>query len=614
MFFKKPELTAGSRPVLQHDETLLFVQNSVGLYEGKYKVADFQAGHAYLTSHRACYIDDQNPRDNSVAFDLKDVDRYEYVAKFLRSSPKVTIHPKTLRQPPGSLRQDVALSPNLQRLQLSSSSPGSRSASPFRPSPVTQAQPAAHTSANWICPICTFPNPVPSNFNPAVNTESFPIPPCLTCGIKPDFATILKAAISASASRPTNETTIPSTELGPSQDWCQTSSEPDAHVCPRCTFHNHSSLRTCEMCGAALSFHGTLDKLKDNPTARSLSPAPEISHHSDSDEPVSIKFSFRAGGDKAFYEKLKSAMIQRKWLASSAPPIPKSIDGLHSSEPSSPVVSGFDVRNSPRSSRVGIAGLEHLGKQSQRDNESVIGAAFEDLDSLMHLEKEVSAMAQKIAREYGDDANRIDFDIESVEEAGNGATGSGMLATRDTNSSETLYISELSRNLAEYVTDERRGLLRKRGGTMSLVDLWATFNRSRDGVELVSPGDFQKAANVWTNLGLPIRLRQFKSGLMAVQYAYTSDERTVEQLKKWLESLRAQLHEDVNWDYHHYGIGITAQDAAKKFGWSLGIANEELEMAEDRGALVREESIEGLKFWLNFFDEQQEDDDHYGDH
>lgn len=34
MFFKKPDLTAGSRPLLQQDETLLFVQNAVGLYEG----------------------------------------------------------------------------------------------------------------------------------------------------------------------------------------------------------------------------------------------------------------------------------------------------------------------------------------------------------------------------------------------------------------------------------------------------------------------------------------------------------------------------------------------------------------------------------------------------
>lgn len=252
---------------------------------------------------------------------------------------------------------------------------------------------------------------------------------------------------------------------------------------------------------------------------------------------------------------------------------------------------------------MGIAGLEQQRKQSQQDNEIVIGAAFEDLESLMALDKEVSALAQKIAREFGDDANRTDFDIDQQE-----GPEPGMIATKDmlSNGSDKLYISELARNLAEYVTDERRGLLRKRGGTMSLVDLWATFNRSLDGVELVSPVDFQKATAMWADLGLPVRLRQFKSGLMAVQYAFTSDERTIEQIKKWLESLRSIPPEQSEWDWSRFGCGVTAQDAAKKFGWNLGIASEELEMAEEKGALVREESIEGLKFWLNFLDERDD--------
>jgi len=44
---------------------------------------------------------------------------------------------------------------------------------------------------------------------------------------------------------------------------------------------------------------------------------------------------------------------------------------------------------------------------------------------------------------------------------------------------------------------------------------------------------------------------------------------------------------------------IDLQNAAERFGWSIGVAEEELEMAEDRGALCREESDEGLKFWEN---------------
>lgn len=359
------------------------------------------------------------------------------------------------------------------------------------------------------------------------------------------------------------------------------------------------------MCGGRLPTTKLANAFDDSAITRSASPAPVISHLSESDEPVSIKFSFRSGGDKVFYERLKGAMIQRKWLVANAPPVPSPLDGMRRADPGSPKSAGVDQRSSPRSSRVGIAGLEQLGKQTQKDNELVIGSAFEDLESLMALDKEVSALAQKIAREFGDDANSTTFDSDL------NATEPGMIATRDmlSNSSEKIYISELARNLAEYVTDERRGLLRKRGGTMSLVDLWATFNRSRDGVELVSPDDFHKATTMWASLSLPVRLKQFKSGLLAVQRLDMSDDRVVDQLQRWLESFRKSAPEGANWDWARYGCGVTAQDAAKRFGWSLGIATEELEMAEERGVLCRDDSIEGLKFWLNFFDEQDDSDE-----
>lgn len=331
-----------------------------------------------------------------------------------------------------------------------------------------------------------------------------------------------------------------------------------------------------------------------------------ISHLSESEEPLSVKFSFRSGGDKVFYERLKGAMVQRKWLIANAPPVPSPLDGARRSDPGSPKLGDTEQRPSPRSSRVGIAGLEQLGQRNRQDNELVIGSAFEDLESLMALDKEVSALAQKIAREFGDDANGTTFDSDL------NAAEPGMIATRDmlSNSSEKIYISELARNLAEYVTDERRGLLRNRGGTMSLVDLWATFNRTRDGVELISPDDFYKATTMWVSLGLPVRLKQFKSGLLAVQRLDMSDDRVVEQIKRWLESFRTSPPEgsSLTWDWAHYGCGVTAHDAAKRFGWSLGIATEELEMAEERGALCRDESIEGLKFWLNFFNETDETD------
>ncbi|KAL8732056.1 MAG: hypothetical protein Q9166_003009, partial [cf. Caloplaca sp. 2 TL-2023] len=72
------DLTTALRPSLLPDETLLFVQDAVGLYEGKFKIPTFQNGHAYLTSHRACYVDNVEPRKYSIAINLKEVERYEF--------------------------------------------------------------------------------------------------------------------------------------------------------------------------------------------------------------------------------------------------------------------------------------------------------------------------------------------------------------------------------------------------------------------------------------------------------------------------------------------------------------------------------------------------------
>jgi len=142
--------------------------------------------------------------------------------------------------------------------------------------------------------------------------------------------------------------------------------------------------------------------------------------------------------------------------------------------------------------------------------------------------------------------------------------------------------------------------LKGEGGIMSLVDLWAVFNRSRNGVELVSPSDFEKAASLWEKLGLPVRLRRFKSGLLVVQRREWNDDKIINLLKVWFQEMHILPPAQIDAiDWRLFGRGITAQEAAQRFGWSVGVASEELEMAEEKGVLCREEGIEGLKFWEN---------------
>lgn len=209
----------------------------------------------------------------------------------------------------------------------------------------------------------------------------------------------------------------------------------------------------------------------------------------------------------------------------------------------------------------GIAGLEQRRLDEQKSNELTIGSAFEDLETLMASAKEIIALAESFGK---NESNAV-------------AHALGLVTTKDMlgggSNSESLYISELSRNLAEFLTDDARGVLRKAGGIISLVDLWAVFNRARGGVELVSPLDFEKAARQWEKLKLPVRLRQFKSGVLVVQGSDRTDEKTIKALLAWLSDLHVfPPDRELAWDWQAFGRGVTAQDVAERFGWSIGVA------------------------------------------
>lgn len=448
-------------------------------------------------------------------------------------------------------------------------------------------------AATWVCPICGFSNPVPSNFDPAAANNRTQIPPCLECGVKPPLVHVVKAAINAMSKRPPVETSSSVAGSGPVKN-----GEYGTFRCPRCTFENHPSLIACEMCGASLvTAPDRRLELSSDPIDRSDSPGPTISSLSLRDDNIeSIKFSFRVTGDKIFHERLKNSLVQRKWLLQSAPPVPQPALGRDGTAQSPQSTIGGSILD--RNKVVGIAGLERRDQELRKNNELIIGNAFEDLEALMTSAKEVIALAERFSSQANPSGNGADASVYKES-----ASTLGLVTTKDmlSSGSESLYVSELSRNLAEFLTDDSKGVLRREGGIMSLVDLWAVFNRARGGVELISPMDFEKAAQMWDKLKLPVRLRRFKSGLLVVQGRDRTDDKTIASL---LSLLQMHHHippeEAVPWDWQTYGRGVTAQEVAEHFGWSLGVATEELEMAEEQGALCREHDLDGIRFWENW--------------
>lgn len=549
----------------------------------KFKLPEYQHGQAYLTSHRACYVDHADPRARSVAVHLKDVERADFYAGFLKSSAKITLYPKPIRQ--------------LSRTPPPAAQRASPTSSDGRASPVSVPPP----TATWVCPICSFSNPLPSNFDPTTANARTPLPPCLACGIKPPLPLVAKAAIAALRNRPVPSPLPEQSNTNGGNDGNGQQAGGSSFACPRCTFHNHPSLLVCEMCGASLQSAGNKRLEAARAIVRPESPGPILSSSPLREDAVeSIKFSFRGGGEKVFYERLKNALVQRKWLLQSAPPFPRSrpssgafgdsYSPIESSAPDSP----------SRPKVVGIAGLERRGLEQRRNNEVVIGNAFEDLEALMASAKDVIALAEQFATQANLGTNGSS---EASALASQSASALSLITTKDMvgSGSESLYVTELSRNLAEWLTDDSRGVLRNEGGIVTLVDLWALFNRTRGGVELISPTDFERAARKWDELRLPVRLRQFKSGLLVVQGRDRTDEKTIASLLAWLRELHLEPPAaEVSWDWRTYGRGVTAQEAAERFKWSVGVATEELEMAEERGALCREQGLDGLKFWENY--------------
>jgi ESCRT-II complex subunit VPS36 len=106
-----------------------------------------------------------------------------------------------------------------------------------------------------------------------------------------------------------------------------------------------------------------------------------------------------------------------------------------------------------------------------------------------------------------------------------------------------------------------------------------------------------------------------------VQERSRTDEKTVASILAWLreaalDGLVGPLNGEVDpkndpkneeRDYlKAFGRSTTAQETAERFGWSVGVASEELEMAEDLGAVCRDQCLDGVRFWENRFHQFEE--------
>lgn len=441
----------------------------------------------------------------AISLSLEDIDSTEYVSRFMRSSPKIVI--KTKKK---SLQNEVAQTKN-----------------------VTPSD-----EVTWVCPICFFVNKMP--LDPSLK------PVCGTCGIAASDETISEAMKSASQPE--------LSQLSSSSDILE------ENACPRCTFVNHPSMTHCELCGARL--------ISRNIPPQLLGQLKDVKITSMSDSGV-YKLSFRSGGDRPFYQGLKTNISSKTWEIQSISPDPKQ----------APESTGV---------KVGIYGLQKTTEKRRDRTNQVLETALDDLQSLVEHSESVLSLAKSLAPH-----SPAHLLLQTVAPANPGP-----------NSAD---VDELARQIVDYLTSTRQPLL-------TLFDLFANYNRARSqtGADLVSPRGIFEACQRMESIGLPIVLKSVEDIWIVAERGRVFENEVLSCLQKKQKARNSRQQEEGNIDTksfniniltekHEEYIGITAVELASMMNWSFMIATEELRQAELKGILCRDDGISGSTYYINEF-------------
>ncbi|PIA19023.1 Vps36-domain-containing protein [Coemansia reversa NRRL 1564] len=500
------ELAPTLRPLLESGEKIICIQNKVGLYRDSVRDEEHDNGTVYLTSSRIVYVDQQLPRERSVALHLSRVERWSLHSGFLYTSAKICLH---IRAASSSNRIQASLSV---------------AASP--------------TSANWKCVICDYVN------------RGGGLGKCVLCGVR-------------------RQDDSPDLGIDKCRELNVLNDAEQQISCPTCTFDNHTSMERCEMCDG---------ELRHLPPKQTDDVGGIVQH----EQRMAVKLSFRAGGSSLFYAALKGALSSLLQDSGSLATV--------GDTQSAPVVEVWPHRER-QTTAGGISTIVSAAHETGRARDVRLKSAFLDLDALTTMANEIVGMAEHIATQLNspaasklhktgggesdeDSAARVDAFRQYVLDLGIESP-----VTKDT--AGAVFHEELARELCDYLEN----YVSQSGGTVALVDAYCLYNRARE-FTLVYPSDFVQACGMFEKLGLGLRLREYPSGLLAIEDpGSASDALIASRIDSYVQSFGP----------------LTANGLAAMDDCPLTLAEERLWLCERNGQLCRDESIEGVRFYSNIF-------------
>ncbi|GAA5989785.1 hypothetical protein JCM10908_002321 [Rhodotorula pacifica] len=596
---------------LYPDEGILTQTDGVGLYDGKDKAPRYDDGRAVLTTHRIVFISSTRPHSNSAALDLAAVRQTEYWVGFLKSHPKITLVLSDAGPGEGgssSNAQSGATSTN-------SAAADAAAAAGRDKNRERHALAAAAGERAWVCRICGMRN-VPSvelglkcslcgvARDPLPSTSSLPpsslgTPRSRSPARRPSsFSASTRPAISGlgSTAAPPPPPTLDPNETG------------SRIACPVCTFLNHHSMATCEVCESPLfpdnvapTSSARTGRTVSAPPSRANTPGPTTDPASAIPAPagsVFVRLSFRRGGEKTFYAALKEALAKRAWdlsaAAAAAAATKKDLrrSGTHKSTSST---AGSSPEFANPGVGVGIDAIMRGMDLDSRDRGDSLDDALKDLDSLMRKAKDMISLAQtinaRLAPSNTAGAPTTAEERQAVSLASTSLQSLGLVSaavTADLVSDSKRYHQELAKELAEVL---RKGnVMEKQGGIVGLDEVWCLWNRAR-GVALVSPKDLRLAASYLPQYSLStssaVRLRVFPSGLTILhtpRFSLASFASRIFELLDLRQAMVASLTEaevlGITEIEQREREGVNVLEVAKAEQLSVGLAKEMMDLLE----------------------------------
>ncbi|KAL0207286.1 hypothetical protein P9112_011914 [Eukaryota sp. TZLM1-RC] len=298
-----------------------------------------------------------------------------------------------------------------------------------------------------------------------------------------------------------------------------------------------------------------------------------------------LRFSFLSKGCAQATSSLVRALHDKAWVQCSP--------GF-----SAPSVTSYGIAS-------GRNMIEH-----ERDVVKSTLSGIDDLSSLQTHAKELTALASRLSGSVAEAQNKGSEVLTEAETNVNTVLDSLGLSSVVTkfNKSHVEFLEQVSLEVASLL----KPLLTSKnnsnqipgsfvgdwGGIIGLVDAFCVANRAR-GTDLLSPNDFLLACQHFKSINCGLFLFDLPSGSRAIMTGNSLSD-VFRMIRETVELMTVNNGDVILIDDSKVA-GFSIAEIASFLNVSVGLIKDLVIGAEEEAILLRDESLEGLRFWLNIF-------------